>query len=165
MEVKDFIIINAWNKEKIKSFIYEDMTNVIIESIKPKIGSEADCPIWMGNTNGVFIVQSACKMFRKRREGKEWLSNVWTKGLPLKFCFYLWMVLKKRISTDDNLKILMLQIASRFHCFEDYKQEWTEHVFLTSPIAHKLWKNFAFCAGIELDGVHLQQLINSWWKV
>ncbi|WMV24105.1 hypothetical protein MTR67_017490 [Solanum verrucosum] len=42
--------------------------------------------------------------------------------------------------------------------------ETMEHLFLTSPIAKKLWEKFASCAGINLNGVHLQQMITSWWK-
>ncbi|KAK6777945.1 hypothetical protein RDI58_024663 [Solanum bulbocastanum] len=38
-----------------------------------------------------------------------------------------------------------------------------QHLFLTAPIAQKLWKHFASCAGISIEGVQLQQLITSWW--
>ncbi|WMV44063.1 hypothetical protein MTR67_037448 [Solanum verrucosum] len=165
LEVRDFIDNNGWHKEKLQSIISEDMTDYIIESIKSKIGYEADCPRWMTNTNGEFTVQSTFRMMRKRREQKEWLSNVWIKGLPLKISFFLWRVWRKRISTDDNLKRMRIHIASRCHCYEEYEHESMEHAFLTSPISQKLWKKFASCAGIELNGVHLQQLINSWWKV
>lgn len=38
-----------------------------------------------------------------------------------------------------------------------------EHLFLTAPIAQKLWKQFANVAGIQLEGKHLKQLILTWW--
>ncbi|KAH0655771.1 hypothetical protein KY285_030653 [Solanum tuberosum] len=164
LEVKDFIGNNGWNKDKLQSVITEDMTNYIIESIKLVINYEADCPWCMGNTKGEFTVKSSFKIMRKKEEEMEWLSNIWVKGLPFKISFFHWRVWKRRISTNDNLKRMKLKIASGYHCCEEYKQETMEHLFQTSPTAQRLWKKFVSCAGTELNGVHLQQLIISWWK-
>lgn len=38
------------------------------------------------------------------------------------------------------------------------------HLFLTTPIAQKLWEQFVNCAGIQVQGKHLQQLIYSCWN-
>lgn len=38
-----------------------------------------------------------------------------------------------------------------------------EHLFLTTSIAQKLWKQFADVAGIQVEGKHLKQLILTWW--
>lgn len=38
------------------------------------------------------------------------------------------------------------------------------HLLLTAPIAQQLWKQFAYCAGIHIDGLTLQQVIHTWWN-
>ncbi|KAG5616090.1 hypothetical protein H5410_015914 [Solanum commersonii] len=38
------------------------------------------------------------------------------------------------------------------------------YLFLTAPIANKLWRQFADCAGIKMEGMLLQQIIIAWWK-
>lgn len=40
-----------------------------------------------------------------------------------------------------------------------------EHVFLIAPIAQELWKQFAIFAGIDLENMHLQQLLITWWRI
>ncbi|KAH0757706.1 hypothetical protein KY290_021199 [Solanum tuberosum] len=60
---------------------------------------------------------------------------------------------------------MRMDIVSRCHCCDDeHKLETIEHLFLTSPIAQKLWEKFAFCAGIKLHGIQLQRVITNWWK-
>lgn len=41
--------------------------------------------------------------------------------------------------------------------------ETMEHLFLTAPIAKKLWKQFVCFASIQIKGMHLQQFIYSCW--
>lgn len=58
-----------------------------------------------------------------------------------------------------------MDVVSRSHCCDDeHKSETMEHLFLTSPIAQKLWEKFDFCAGIKLHGIQLQYVITNWWK-
>lgn len=39
-----------------------------------------------------------------------------------------------------------------------------DHIFSTSPIAQKLWKHLASCAGIIIEGLNLQHVIINWWR-
>ncbi|XP_059289519.1 uncharacterized protein LOC132043051 [Lycium ferocissimum] len=77
--------------------------------------------------------------------------------------FFLWRLWKERIATDDNLKRMHISLVSRCWCCEDHRQETMSHLFLTSPTAFKLWKQFASCAGLNIEGQHLQQVITLWW--
>lgn len=38
------------------------------------------------------------------------------------------------------------------------------HLLLTAPIALTLWKQFATCAGIPIEGRHLLSTIINWWE-
>lgn len=39
-----------------------------------------------------------------------------------------------------------------------------KHLLLTTHIAQRLWRLFATCAGINIEGQQLQQLILQWWE-
>lgn len=50
IEVKEFIIDNQWNKEKLLSCISAEMTECIVSNISPLLNNqETDRVIWMGN--------------------------------------------------------------------------------------------------------------------
>lgn len=69
-----------------------------------------------------------------------------------------------RISTDDNLKKMHINIVSRCWCCVHYQQETMNHLFLTSPIAAKLWRQFASCAGVSMEGMQLSLVLITWWN-
>jgi len=59
---------------------------------------------------------------------------------------------------------MKINIVSRCWCCDRKEEETITHLFLTASIATKLWRFFANHAGINIEGMHLQQLINAWWK-
>lgn len=93
----------------------------------------------------------------------EWLKEIYVKGLPFKIIFFLWRIWKKRLARDDNLWRMRMSYVLRCYCCEEYAQKIMEHLFLTPPIAQKLREYFASCAGINIHGQHLKQLITKWW--
>lgn len=84
--------------------------------------------------------------------------------MPIKISIFMWRFLKGRISTDDNLRRMHINIVSICWCCEDYQQETMSHLFLTSPIAARLWRQFALCAGIAMEGMQLSQVLITWWN-
>ncbi|KAH0781860.1 hypothetical protein KY290_001458 [Solanum tuberosum] len=38
------------------------------------------------------------------------------------------------------------------------------HLLLIAPIAQRLWKQFASCAGFSIDGLNIHQLLSKWWE-
>ncbi|KAH0776333.1 hypothetical protein KY290_007744 [Solanum tuberosum] len=142
----------------------QEMTEYIIESIKPPFGEGNDTPWWMGNTQGDFTVKSAWQQMRKKKEERMDYDMLLNKGVPFKVDFFLWKVWKKRIPTDDNLKRMSIPIVSRCWCCVNKVEETMTHLFLTAPIAIRLLRQFANFAGINLEGMHLQQIIIIWWK-
>ncbi|KAH0696182.1 hypothetical protein KY289_013664 [Solanum tuberosum] len=164
MEVKEMILNGQWNIARLRQLLSHDMVDCILENISPTMNmDDQDKAWWMGNAQGEFTIKSAFQLTRKKREEKEWMNNIWLKGLPLKISFFFWRVWRQRIPTDDVLKRMRVNVVSKCHCCNVGEEETIQHLFLTAPIAQKLWKHFALCAGISLEGVHLQQLITIWW--
>ncbi|XP_060181348.1 uncharacterized protein LOC132610954 [Lycium barbarum] len=105
----------------------------IKDNIKVPDGEEDDEPCWMLETSGKFSVKSAWEFLRHRESQQTSYRFMWEKGLPIKISFFMWRVWKGRISTDDILKRMMINIPSRCWC----------------------------C--IPTDGIGLHQMIMAWW--
>ncbi|KAH0661911.1 hypothetical protein KY284_026842 [Solanum tuberosum] len=139
------------------------MVEYIVENINPMMKG-VDKAWWMGNSHGEFTVKSTFQVLRRKREEQEWMNYIWIKGLPFKISFFLWRVWRKRIPTDDVLKKMKVNMVSKCYCCDVGEEETIHHLFLTAPIAQQLWNHFASCAGINIEGLHLQQLITTWWE-
>ncbi|KAH0650294.1 hypothetical protein KY284_030206 [Solanum tuberosum] len=164
IEVKNFIRNGEWDRQKLRELISAEMTEYIVESIAPNFEEGAvDKPWWMGNSSGEFTVKSAYDCVRHKKAEDWWWRCIWSKGVPFKINFLLWRTWKKRIATEDNLKKMRISIASRCYCCESHDQESIAHLFLTAPIAQKLWKQFASCAGVQIEE-GLQHTITQWWR-
>lgn len=164
IEVKKFIIDGAWDIQRLKTILSEDMVQHITENVSPHLlDVDNDKAWWMGDTSGNFTVKSAWEIFRKKQEQSKLYDYMWPKGLPTKICFFLWRTWIRKIPIDDNLKRIKISVVSRCWCCDDYNEETINHLFLTSPIARKLWRQFAICAGLHIEGLQLHQVILKWW--
>ncbi|KAH0761002.1 hypothetical protein KY290_017075 [Solanum tuberosum] len=141
------------------------MVQHITTIIRANICEDSTDKAWgIGDEKGIFIVKSAFQNTRSRREENEWNKYMWVKGLPWKIGFFFWRVWRRRIATDDNLKRIKIHVASKCYYCNKGELETMSHLFLTAPIAQKLWKQFATCVGININGLSLQQLIYRWWE-
>lgn len=60
IEVKEFIINNQWDKEKLLAYVSIEMTEYVVDNISPILTSEEnDKAIWMGDKSGEFFVKTA----------------------------------------------------------------------------------------------------------
>lgn len=71
-------------------------------------------------------------------------------------------MLKRRIPTNDVLKRIGISIVSRCLCCVNGGEETLVHLFLTTPIAVKLWRYFITCVGLNMDGQNLSTIIVQW---
>ncbi|XP_060200166.1 uncharacterized protein LOC132628400 [Lycium barbarum] len=164
IEVKNFLEAGRWNLEKLSEFLPEDIVLHIQEQIPVPNGDKGnDTPWWQLTTNGSFSVKSAWDFMRQREEKREVFKYIWDKGVPTKINFFMWRVWKGRIAIDDIMKRMQIALPSRCWCCSNPQQETMSHLFLTSPIAEKLWRMFASCAGLIIEGRQLSQVILSWW--
>ncbi|KAH0679660.1 hypothetical protein KY284_020745 [Solanum tuberosum] len=165
LEVKEFIRNNEWDEDKLRSVISDEMVQHIILNIKPNsMEGSIDRAWWVHTTTGDFSVKSAYQIIRAKITEKSLSKHMWINDLPFKIGFFLWRVWRRRITTDDNLKRMRLQVVSKCYCCEEGQMETMSHLLLTAPIAQKLWKQFASCVGISIYGVNLKQLIYRWWE-
>lgn len=85
------------------------------------------------------------------------------KGCLLKSIFLFWKAWKGRIATDGNLRRMRINIVSRCWCCEGHPQETMTHLFLSAPMAKKVWDFFANWAGIQMENRQMHIIVRKWW--
>lgn len=65
---------------------------------------------------------------------------------------------------DDILKSIGIVVVSKCWCCTGGMNETLDHLFLTSPIAFKLWEFFVNCTSFKVEGQLLFPLIHQWWN-
>ncbi|XP_060200489.1 uncharacterized protein LOC132628743 [Lycium barbarum] len=113
IEVRQFVQNGEWNMELLTVTLDQELAQHIKENIKVPVEEEDDEPCWMLETNGKFSVKSAWEFLRHRESKQISYKFMWEKGLPIKISFFMWRVWKGRISTNDILKRMMINIPSR----------------------------------------------------
>lgn len=93
------------------------------------------------------------------------MKNIWIKDIPFKISFFQWRVWRKKVASNDNLKRMRICLASKYYCYERGEERSKKHLFLTNPIATRLWKEFASCVSIIMEESPLQYLITKWWTI
>lgn len=120
------------------------------------------CPdkIWWNLTkNGIFTVKSLYSALKTQHYAFPH-KKVWKFKIPLKIEVFLWLFLKNKILTKDNLykrgwkkKDKLCQFCSN--------TESLQHLFFECPLAHFLW-NVIGCALNLKPILNKEQLFGSW---
>lgn len=119
-----------------KEVLSQDMTDFIINECTSMFVEDpngAFKPWWMENPNGVFKMSSAFQILREREKEEFLWSNILCARVPFKINSLLWRCWKSINPTEDNLKRMRVNIASRRCCREEYDQETMSHLFLKLP--------------------------------
>ncbi|XP_059290521.1 uncharacterized protein LOC132044056 [Lycium ferocissimum] len=90
---------------------------------------------------------------------------MWIKGLPIKISFFMWRFWKFKLPLDDKLKRWGHQFPSRCFCCQNPDTEDIAHVFLHAPDSQVIWKHFCGPVGIDIQNLHITQVINKWWDL
>lgn len=163
IEVKEFADENGWNRDKLTQILSHEVVSHIIQNIPCLIETEIiDNSWWMEETNGKFTVKSAWNYIRHRGANEQLFNNMWTKGLTFKISFLLWRAWMARIPTDDIIQKMGINMVSKCWCCTEHQRETINHIFLTAPIAQKVWRLFSNCAGIE-NRLQLSEIVIKWW--
>lgn len=98
----------------------------ICEGIKPpQIDNVTNKAWWMGESTGKFTMKSAWESIRTKNNKREVYKQLWIKGLPFKINFFLWKVWRDRISTDDNLTRMEINMVSKYYTVRGvYMKQW-----------------------------------------
>ncbi|KAH0663239.1 hypothetical protein KY284_028170 [Solanum tuberosum] len=164
--VKEVAEEGHWDEQTLKELLPQDLADHILQRISPpKDTEEFDRPYWKLESRGKFTVSIAFQKVRQKQEINKVYNLMWIKGMPIKIYFFMWKLWKSKLPLDDTLKKWGIQFPSRCYCCENSKVEDTSHVFLHSPIAQMVWKQFCEPVGINMKNMQLSQIINRWWEI
>jgi hypothetical protein len=107
-----------------------------------------DSMIWQFSSNGIYSSQSLYKVINHRGVLPVYISAVWKLKIPPRVHFFLWLLLKNKTLTRDNLQ-KKKQIPSKNCLFCD-EIETCKHMFFECVTASRMWGEISHCAGVEL---------------
>lgn len=152
MEVKEFVRGGVWDESAMNGKVSSEMQDLIFSSCKPLVGDPLDKAWWIANNTGGFTTKSAFELLSAKKLRPEWCKYIWNNRIPNKVSLLIWRALQGRIPTDDNLRRFRIPIVSKCGCCNIGCEETTNHLFLISPKAQKLWKHFLTCVGFRVEG-------------
>lgn len=160
--MSQFLLEFAWNVTLLREYVSSNMANFIINEVRLGGTEEINRPWWIIASDGMFLVKITFELLRKKRGKVDWARRIWLKGLPYKISFILWRLFKRRVPTNNVLKLIGNPIASRYICCNMGVEETTYHLFLTTSIVQKLRRYFVTCAGIKADGRNILNTLGQW---
>lgn len=164
--VKETTEEGQWHEQTLRRILPQGLAEHILKKVNPPREEDGpDRPYWKQEPRGKFTVGSAFQFLRQRQESNKIYKLIWIKGIPIKISFFMWRLWKAKLPLDDTLKKWGIQFPSRCYCCEDPKVEDIHHVFLHAPAAQQVWRYFCRPVGINIQHVHLSQLINMWWEL
>lgn len=165
-EVKELMENDTWNSEKLQQLFPQEVTELIHNDLHCLENTqEWDKPWWMLSNSGKFTVSSAWEEVRQKENSFSLYSYIWIKGIPFKVSFFLWRLLRQRLPIGEILIRIKVVEEAQCYCCNSPQPETIEHVFLSSPVAKKVWKFFADTIGIQITGCQLKVVLHKWWDM
>lgn len=78
----------------------------------PRNENEADQQVWSLGPHADFTVRSMYNLLQPVGEIADSSTNIWISKLPSKASFLLWLVIKEKVLTNDNLMKRSFVMAS-----------------------------------------------------
>lgn len=101
-DVAEFRQGNDWNHQQLDQTFPSDIADHIKQEIHFDNNDEFwDTPKWIPTPPEKFSVTTAWQIMRHRAPTNHEYKLLWTKGLPFKISFFLWLLWKNKIPTDD----------------------------------------------------------------
>ncbi|XP_075086271.1 uncharacterized protein LOC107811236 [Nicotiana tabacum] len=113
--------------------------------------------------HGNFTVKTSWDYIRRRRDPSVAYKNIWVRGLPFKMAFFMWKLWKAKLPFDDYFRRLGYFMPSKCWCCINPSEEIMSYVLFRSYAAKTVWKYFLSNAGINMEGLSMQQTILKCW--
>ncbi|XP_070045035.1 uncharacterized protein [Nicotiana tomentosiformis] len=164
-EVAELRVDDTWDEQLlVQSFPTDIAQHIKQEVIFGTTENSWDVPRWMPSPSGNFSVSSAWNILRHRDHVNPDYNKIWTKDLPFKISFFLWILWKGKIPTDNLWRRSGYLVVSKCWCCSQPQEETFQHLFLTSETTTRVWRNFLQAADLVINLVQVHQVIRTWWN-
>ncbi|KAL0928089.1 hypothetical protein M5K25_002329 [Dendrobium thyrsiflorum] len=150
-KVKDFITNDSWNLNKLSVLIPELIIQKII-NIPFNLGNEDKLNFTLTNNN-CFNAKKVWNYFRTKFPTNKVFSMVWHRNIPSTVSVFVWRLLHKFVPADDMLIDKGISVVSKCQCC--FHVENINHIFVSGPVAVKLWYSVGFVVLVKLSGTDL----------
>lgn len=133
--------------------------DLVSDCSEVRLRSDNDKLVWLWSKSGVFSVKSFYLALRNQHFLFPF-HFIWGLKLPLRIKIFIWLVLKKRILTKDNL--YNRGWSGDINCVFCGLNENINHLFLGCPLARFIWNVVGCAFGLTCTPVDIHQLMTNW---
>jgi hypothetical protein len=136
-ELWDGVNLKCTFRRTVSEGLYQSWLDIIELVSTVQFTNEEDEMIWQFNSSGIYSSQSLYKIINFRGIKPVHVSAVWSIKVPPRVHYFLWLVIKNRALTRDNLaKRRKVEDESCLFCSE---KETIQHVFFECVVAKQCW--------------------------
>jgi hypothetical protein len=136
-ELWDGVNLMCSFRRTVSEGLYQSWLDIIELVSTIQFTNEEDEMIWHFNSSGIYSSQSLYKIINFRGIKPVHVSAVWSIKVPPRVHYFLWLVIKNRALTRDNLaKRRKVEDESCLFCSE---KETIQHVFFECVVAKQCW--------------------------
>ncbi|KAL6180678.1 hypothetical protein ACLB2K_047338 [Fragaria x ananassa] len=139
-EIRDNIIGNNWNKQKLQILFDADIVDQICGIPIPDT-PQNDSFVWVPSTNRSFTIKSATWMQNAKAQPHEQsplIKKLWKLNVPPKVKIFGWLVLRGKLKTRDRLH--RFEFLNHNICpLCNIEEETMDHLFYNCPSSLAIW--------------------------
>ncbi|CAH9090380.1 unnamed protein product [Cuscuta epithymum] len=111
----------------------------IMEALSTLLGGKSGIISTLNNiyTNGKLQSNKVYDILRVKGHSKPWMNLIWKNYIPPKFSFILWLGLRNRLPTCDNLLYIDMDRAC---CFCKTYMDSSDHLFFKCVFTRAIWE-------------------------
>ncbi|KAI0498287.1 hypothetical protein KFK09_021528 [Dendrobium nobile] len=160
VKVKSFFCEYGWDVVKLSYIIPFSIVQLITQITLNR--ESKDILLCTFSKDGLFRTKDVWHVFRTIKDPTKVFKMMWHKSIPTTVSVFCWRTLKTFIPTDELLRNKGLLITSKCQCCSNV--ETLQHVFVSSPIAGKVWNFFEGIFRVNYWGPNcsISQLFDSW---
>ncbi|GJY41443.1 hypothetical protein Tco_0428713 [Tanacetum coccineum] len=157
-KVRDIIQDGAWNwpQDLLSKYPFLSTCHV------PLVVSRSDCLVWR-NSQGVskpFSVAQVWSDIRPRCPQVDWYPMVWFASCIPRHAFNLWLVVKRKLKTQDLISIWDVSDSLGSLCsLCGIQPDSHDHLFFECPFASEVWDRMKGLAGLDSSSPNIYAII------
>uniref|UniRef100_A0A3Q7FCH5 Reverse transcriptase zinc-binding domain-containing protein n=1 Tax=Solanum lycopersicum TaxID=4081 RepID=A0A3Q7FCH5_SOLLC len=117
--------------------------------------------IWTPADNGIFSINSAWEIIRKKKSKDIINNSVWHKQLPFKIAFFIWRALRGKLPTNETIQKFGRDAVECYCCYRKGTDD-IQHILITGNFAKYIWKYYAATVGAIQTATDLRSLLLYW---
>lgn len=167
--VAEALTNGAWIKDISKQISMRDFMQIL--NLWQAISEVQLCPsardswTWRWEASGIYSAKPTYKAFFSAVPNWGLAKAIWRSWVPLRCKFFMWLVVRKRIWTDDTDRLANRGLPhNQLCCFCQSSPENAQHLFIGCAVVNIIWRNILHWANLQdvipLTNSELNELVD-----